>query len=139
MLYTASYFEPQFHHGQLIAISQTIPKGVRVDSRLEFLAPSKSLLADCQAEKITQDQYIERYRVQIKESWKQVKSWLNTLSCTDDSTLVCWEKKGSFCHRNLIAKLVKRHHPECLGGCDILHIEMDKCLKCDSKQNISWT
>lgn len=133
MLYTALYFENQFHHGRLLAISQTIPKGFRVDGRLDFLAPSKSLLADWKAENITQEQYIERYRAQIRESWQEVKEWLDSLSSKSDVTLLCWEKKESFCHRNLIAKLIKKHRPECFGGTDVMRVEMDFCNHCGNK------
>ena len=130
MFYTASYFQPKHHHGKLIAVSRTIPKGFRVDDRLEFLAPSQALLADWKAENITQEKYTERYREQLKTSWNQVQNWLSSLSPQENLSLLCWEAKDKFCHRNLVALLVKRHRQECFGGCDVVHIEMERCDRC---------
>ena len=51
MLYTASYFEPQRHHGKLISISRSIPQNFRINSRLEFFIPSADLLRDWKAKR----------------------------------------------------------------------------------------
>jgi hypothetical protein len=66
MLYTASYFEPQYHHGLKISISCTIPRGFKVDGSLPFLAPKLDLLNDWKAQKIDELGYIQRYREQTR-------------------------------------------------------------------------
>jgi len=126
MLYTASYFEPVHHHGKKVAISRSSPKEFKADSQLDFLAPSAELLVDWKNKKIDEAEYTERYRGQIKQSWKQVKAWLDSLNPKEDITLLCWEKTG-FCHRNLVAKLVKHYRPDCFRGCDVVRVEIDKC------------
>lgn len=66
MLYTASYFEPNCHYGHKLSISKSVPKGFKVDGQLSFLVPSCQLLTDWKAKQITEDEYIQRYREQIK-------------------------------------------------------------------------
>lgn len=75
MLYTASYFEPVHHHGRLLSISRSVPKGFRVDGKLDFLAPNAQLLKDWKAKSIDEAAYCQRYRLQLKESWQQVSDW----------------------------------------------------------------
>lgn len=133
MLYTASYFQTTNHHGRLISVSRTIPKDFEIDGKLSFFAPQQDLLADWKEKKITPEIYQEQYRNQIKHCWEQVKAWLAKLDPNQDATLLCWEAKGKFCHRNLIAQLVRKHRPDCFGGCDILYLEPERCLKCNTK------
>jgi len=118
MLYTASYFEPENHHGQLISASRSRPKSITVASSLKFLAPSAALLKDWKIG-ITEDTYTDRYRSEIRDNWTEVKDWLDTLDPQVDATLCCWEKAGDFCHRNMIAKLVSHYRSDCFGGCDV--------------------
>ena len=132
MLYTASYFEPQHHHGLKIAVSRTIPRGFKVDGSLPFLAPRSDLLNDWKAEKIDEAGYIQRYREQIKKDWCEVKAWLDRLNSKQHLTLLCYEKSG-FCHRALIVKLVKKYRPDCFGGCDVLRFDLPRCQDCSTE------
>ncbi len=133
MLYTASYQEPAYHHGLLLSISRSIPKGFKADGKLEFFMPSAELLVDWKASRLNEAEYVESYREQIKESWQEVKLWLDNLDLKPDRTLLCWEAKGKFCHRNLVAKLVQKYRPDCFGGCDVLRVEMPLCKHCNSE------
>lgn len=130
MLYTASYFEPKHHYGKLISISRSVPKGFKVDGKLEFLAPNAQLLSLWKDKSIDETTYCQRYRLQLKESWQQVSSWLTSLDGSATMTLLCYEPSGAFCHRNLVALLVKKHRPDVFGGCDIKRIEIPKCNSC---------
>ena len=124
MIYTASYKQPQNHHGELISISRTVPRGVSVNGSIPFLAPSQGLLEFWKATKDEQ-QYIDRYRQEISRHWGGIDSdtaianWLRGLSPRIDQTLLCWEKSGDFCHRNLAIKFVQKYRPDCYGGMDI--------------------
>lgn len=133
MLYTASFLEPAHHHGLLLSICGSIPRGFRVDGSLQFLTPSTDMLADWEALKIDESAYTERYRMQIRNNWREVKAWLDSLDPKQHVTLLCWEKKGEFCHRNLIAKLVQKYRPECFGGCDLIRVEKERCDRCGSE------
>lgn len=131
MLYTASYLEPKNHHGSLICISRSIPKGFKVAKNLPFLIPDANLLNDWKAKTIDEEIYTQRYREQIKQSWKKVKTWLDSLEAKEHQTLLCWEKSGSFCHRKLVGKLIQHYRPDTWGGGDIGRVEMEKCGHCD--------
>lgn len=136
MLYTASYFEPEHHHGKLISISRSIPKGFKVDGFLDFLAPNTQLLKDWKDQSIDEAAYCQRYRLQLKESWQQVLSWLDSLNTSKTTTLLCYEPKGAFCHRNLIALLVRKHRPDVFGGCDVTRVEIPKCSVCKTELTV---
>jgi hypothetical protein len=145
MIYTASYFETNRHHGQLISISRSIPKWFRVDGRLEFFIPSADLLRDWKGKRIDEAEYTNRYREQIKANLKLIKAWLERLDPKEDQTLLCWEKSGinetlkrwqqmgkwqqerPFCHRNLAIKLVEKYRPDCYGGQDVINYPMPVC------------
>ena len=122
MIYTASYFETANHYGKLVPISKTVPKGFSTKNRLEFFIPSSALLKDWKAKRISKQQYIERFREEIRANLPSIKEWLKTLNPKEDMTLLCHEKttdKNYFCHRDLVMKFVERDRPDCFGGCDI--------------------
>ena len=132
MLYTASYFVPTHHHGLLLSVSNKIPKGFRVDGRLQFFAPSDQLLADWKAKLIDEDAYIERYRAQTKHNWKDIKLWLDSLDPKQDATILCYERQG-FCHRNLIGKIIQHYRPDCWRGADVACIKLEQCKHCGNE------
>ncbi|ACK70822.1 conserved hypothetical protein [Gloeothece citriformis PCC 7424] len=151
MIYTASYFEPHRHHGQLFSISRSVPQGFRVDGRLEFFVPNANLLQDWKQKRINEEEYINRYREQIKTNFKAIKAWLSDLNPKKHITLLCWERSGvdetlkrweetgqwkeeqPFCHRNLAIKVIQKFRPDCYGGRDILHVTMPVCQNCLSE------
>lgn len=51
MIYTASYFQPENHHGKLISISRSEPKGFKVDGKLGLFCHRNLAIA-----------FVERYR-----------------------------------------------------------------------------
>lgn len=133
MLYTASYFEPEHHHGRLLSISRSVPKGSKVDDKLDFLAPNTQLLNDWKAKSIDEAAYCERYRAQLKDSWQQVSDWLAGLDASTTATLLCYEPSGAFCHRNLVAKLVAKHRPDVFSGSDVRRVKIPKCSLCQAE------
>lgn len=136
MLYTACYFEPGHHHGKLLSISHSLPKGFKIDGKLDFLAPNVQLLEAWKAKSIDETAYCERYRLQLKESWQQVSDWLNSLNTNTTATLLCYERSGAFCHRNLVAKLVAKHRSDVFGGCDLRRVEIPKCDLCQAELTV---
>jgi uncharacterized protein YeaO (DUF488 family) len=151
MIYTASYFEPNRHHGQRISISRSVPKGFKVNGRLDFFVPSAQLLREWKEKRIDKEKYTESYRAQIKANFKEIKAWLSTLDPTKDMTLLCWEKSGidetlkqwqetgvwqeekPFCHRNLAIRMVQKYRNDCYGGTDVLNMTLPLCSKCLSE------
>ena len=129
MIYAASFFCPEHHHGRLVAISHSLPKGWngKVD-RLSILAPTQRILDDYKARRIGEAQYVEAYRDRLSDVWPTVKAWLNSLEPEIDQTLLCWEKPGQFCHRNLVLQMVQKHRPDCHGGADILAVQPEQMV-----------
>ena len=133
MIYSASYFEPQYHLGLLISISRSEPQSIKPDGKLDFFAPGAELLILYKKKLIDQDEYINRYRKQTKANWNKITEWLKNLDPKPDYTLLCWEKKGEFCHRNLVMRIVQKYRPDCYGGKDRIKFEMPKCPSCLSE------
>ena len=122
MIHTASFFRKDHWIGEPIAISLYPPKWFKGD-RLEFLAPSSRLLSDWK-QGMTEQEYIDRFRNELMliRRWPTVKHWLDGLNPAIDQTLLCYEKPGEFCHRNLVYAMVQRHRPDCLGVQDAQRI-----------------
>ncbi len=133
MLYTASYQEPAYHHGRLLSICVSVPQSLEIDGKLEFLIPRTHLLVEYQAKQIDETDYTQQYREQVLHRWNEVKRWLDNLNASQDQTLLCAVPIGKFCHRHLVAKLVKKYRPDCFGGCDVIRVEMPLCKHCNSE------
>jgi uncharacterized protein YeaO (DUF488 family) len=131
-IYTASYFQPENHHGSLVSISRSHPRFFQVNSHLPFLAPSETLLKAWNRGYLTEAAYIDRYRNELQQSWPQVNGWLASLTPVVDCTLLCWERSGEFCHRNLVMQVIRKHRSDCYGGCDIPVNVGLLCAKCQS-------
>jgi uncharacterized protein YeaO (DUF488 family) len=119
MIFTASYFQGENHHGKRISISRSEPRGAVTDGKLWLFVPDASLLADYRAGRLDERGYTARYREQVRRQFPKIKAWLDALDPDEDLTLLCWEKAGDFCHRNLAIKFVERYRPDCFGGKDI--------------------
>jgi hypothetical protein len=121
VIYTASYFEPHNHHGSRISISRSEPHKIAVDEKLAIFVPEQRILSDYKRGSIDIEGYINRYREQMRRSFPHIRAWLDSLDPSVDMTLLCWEKPGQFCHRNLAIAFVERYRLDCFGGRDIAH------------------
>ena len=120
-IYTASYFEPHNHHGRTIAISRSIPKSFKPDDALLYLAPSAQLLADYKCG-MTWDEYVDRYREEFRAIVSRFCQWIELQN--EVVTLLCWERSGEPCHRNLVAKFIQSKYPDRFGGCDVRRLKV---------------
>lgn len=80
-----------------------------VDSFASELIPTSSILADYKNKKINDEEYIDRYT-------KEVLSKLNPKDIAikyDNSIFLCYEKKGAFCHRNIVAAWLNESGYKC--------------------------
>lgn len=85
-----------------VSISRTCPKGVRIPTYTP-LAPSWDILNAYKNGSLDWNGYVERYQKEILEKLDraQVLYDLYGLAGSNEVTLVCWERSGSFCHRHL--------------------------------------
>ncbi len=99
-LYTSNYARNSTHP-KAIAISAYTPKWGYEGAWLPILAPSKKLLHDILDEKITQEQYDERYMDEIINERKLTpKKVVDMLP--EGSIMLCYEKPTDHCHRHLL-------------------------------------
>ncbi len=78
--------------------------------RIDCLAPTWDIVQGVKSGRITPEEYTARYRELMTARWPAVKQWLNGLQ--GDETLLCFCRPGTFCHRQLIAKMIARHRPD---------------------------
>jgi|ERR1700719_1041852 len=60
-------------------------------------------------------EYNDRYGALIDERWAAVHAWLESLQANKDITLLCYCPEGTFCHRSLIATLIRTYRPDLAG------------------------
>jgi hypothetical protein len=133
-IYTASYFNTDHHHGRLVSISCSEPKGVIVHRKLDFLVPPADLHKDwenwkrsyqvkSQKQKFPAkkhiEEYQERYNLHIQNNWQALADYLNSYNPFEVETWQCWEREGEFCHRNLALAVVQESWPHLYGGSDV--------------------
>ncbi|WP_292473800.1 DUF488 family protein [Methanosphaera sp.] len=107
-IYT-SYFANwhNFPEGSIIvSITRFAPKGWN-GLELRSCAPSEGLLRDYKNGNIDEYIFEQRYIMQLNKDSnlrERIKAVLNELVKKNDVILCCYEKKGDFCHRNILSK-----------------------------------
>ncbi len=87
-----------------ISVSRFPPKWAKFDEQLNELAPSSNLLMRYKNNEINEEDYEREYLIQLSQ--------LNVFDIAakiQGSVLLCFEKSGEFCHRNLIRKWLKEN------------------------------
>lgn len=86
-----------------VAISVYSPPGYKGLS-MTTLAPSKDILFEYKKNP-DEEKYTQAYMQQLNMLTPEaVYNILHKLTCGKDCVLLCYEKTGSFCHRNLVAQ-----------------------------------
>lgn len=110
MIYT-TYFANLKHlpaSVEPVSIARFSPKGVKIRSCSKFFPPAE-LIRDYKAGKISDVQYSERYRNEVLSSLDAKTAY----EALDGKALVCYEKTGDFCHRNLVAEWFRENGFNC--------------------------
>jgi hypothetical protein len=85
-----------------VSIARFPPKG-SIYPRYDDLIPSLELLNGYKNGTISENQYVEKYNEQLsKLNPNKVGKEL------DGTILLCYEKSGKFCHRNLVSDWLKK-------------------------------
>lgn len=92
-----SYFANYRNFGNLkpISISRFPPKGFKGEQRLD-LAPGESLLKRYKEGLVSEEEYEIEY----------IQGLPQDIQLEDNCVLLCYEKKGDFCHRSILAKIL---------------------------------
>ena len=98
-----------------VSISRTAPSN-SCDIQLIKLAPTADLLQNHKSNSITNDEYTSIYNSQLLklENDGYIAKFVKALSTLQelkgDVVLLCYEKKGDFCHRHLLAEYLNNNH-----------------------------
>ena len=103
MIYTSYYanFRKFPKDYKVVSVSQYVPSWFKEPCKHYIgLAPTKELLFNYKGEDINEEEYIKIFKEDIlsKLNVHRVYEELN------GSILLCYEKRGEFCHRNIISE-----------------------------------
>ena len=116
MIYTSYYANYRKFKGMFrVSISRTAPIN-SYDLQLIKLAPTAELLQKYKSNSITNEEYTSVYHNQLLklENNGYIAKFVKALSTLQelygDVVLLCYEKKGDFCHRHLLAEYLNSNH-----------------------------
>jgi uncharacterized protein YeaO (DUF488 family) len=101
----------KYRRGTVCRTSVGATKGMDQYKDLWFLAPTKELRDGHKYHGQSEQWYRDGYRALMQERWVDVKGWLDSLQPDVDLTLLCYCSEGKFCHRRIIAAMVKHYRP----------------------------
>ena len=98
--------------GKVYSIANTIPRRVYgIHGTIVAFVPPWAIVHNHKHHHITDDEFTAAYRKHILKNWSSINQWLQTLTPQDEMYLCCWEEVG-FCHRYLLAKLIRKFRPD---------------------------
>lgn len=113
MIFTSYYANYKAYSGfYSISISRSAPKH-SYDLRLLDLAPSSQLLKDYKSGIADKEEYTRRYLSSLESLKKRgyLDKFVNYLNNhIKDIVLLCYEKRGDFCHRHILADYLNRNY-----------------------------
>ena len=95
--------------GKVYSIALSHPSNVGVNGEIRCLMPTWDMVHGFKQHRISEVEYTKQYRELMIKRWPAVKQWLDSLD--GNMYLCCWCTTG-FCHRYLVAKLVRKFRPE---------------------------
>jgi len=113
MIHIRSFFDlPPEARGKAFSMANSVPRGVKVDGTVECLVPPWSIVRQFKAHEMDWEAYTDGYRDHLRQNWQRVKAWLQSLDNAEDVYLCCWERTPDYCHRSLVAKMIRLHRPD---------------------------
>ena len=102
MIYTSYFGCKKWKDMPSVSIARWAPKGISIQG-YPMLYPPSDLLWSYKQGQIDQEQYTEWYKKEVLDKLdpKQVYEDLN------GKVLLCYEKSGAFCHRNIVASWLR--------------------------------
>ena len=98
--------------GRVYSLALSMPTKVGpVAGTIQCLCPTWEMVKDYKARRISETEYTDQYRELVIERWSAIKQWMDSLDPRDEMYLCCWERTG-FCHRYLVAKLIRKFRPD---------------------------
>jgi hypothetical protein len=121
VLFTSYFGNPRLKGKRIVAISQGVPKGYDGPRYLP-LAPSWALVKE-KDHRVYVRKYVEQLsRLDPEKVFRDLG---------EDAILLCWEKPGAFCHRQLAAEWLEKalgiSVPEYFGQDEKAKQNVEKC------------
>ena len=91
-----------------VSIARFLPKSIKIRSCSKFFPPEE-LIKGYKSGKLSADDYASRYNAEVLAGLN-AKAAAKAL---DGKALVCYEKTGDFCHRNLVAEWFRKNGVQC--------------------------
>lgn len=112
MLLTKSLYKNlDKNDGMRILVTRYYPRGVKRENFNEWireLAPSKELLLSFKNGKIDEEEYEKIFRKEMKnEKSQNILYDIAAKSTKQNITLLCYEPEDMFCHRHILADMIK--------------------------------
>ena len=104
MIYTSYFAKYRGPNGVSIARTQPMKGGVPYFPELTEFRPPAWMLEGFKEGSITEKEFAHYYR-NIVLRGRNASAWGKKLQ---NKVLLCWEKPGDFCHRNLIAEWLRK-------------------------------
>lgn len=109
MIVICSINDRQYHVGTVYA---TTMQPIGSLPLIECLRPTQALVYGVKYQRQTDEWYTSGYRRLLATRWPAVSAWLASLSPDTHLTLTCFCRRGVFCHRSLIARMLAKHRPD---------------------------
>lgn len=91
----------------VVSIAQYNPKGINIPRFIDF-APGQGLLTQYKQGEITEQEYTEQFMQMLSNlpNLDKIRAHMAKYTADQDKSLVfvCYEGKGKFCHRHLVAQ-----------------------------------
>ena len=99
--------------GTRVLVSRYYPRGVKkshFDLWIRGASPEPKLLKEYKNDAINWREFARRFRKQLGSSpaSKEAINELARLSCNGRITLLCYEKAGERCHREIVRRFIER-------------------------------
>lgn len=117
-IHAASFYELENWVGQPVRISRFHPRGKKVAwINLPQAYPSVGIIKSYRGKKTSFQQFTDAYVRELEELWANdealpvLEGAVDALLAYEDVTLLCYEPEGEPCHRQVLARWLKKKRP----------------------------
>lgn len=124
MITVCSIFDTQYFRGKVLRTSIGVMAGMDAytDKECEWMYPEWWMVKGHKAGTVSDQEYKDAYRellmgklvngVHVNSRQVQIKAWMDNLKVDEDLTLLCYCKEGAFCHRRILASMIRFYRPD---------------------------
>ena len=108
MIYTGYFAKLKYYKSLNLLPISICGKCPNWYDELEFklFAPKYSFFKEWKDELITNDEYIERFKIEVLNELDKQQIYNYLTSFNQDIILLCYEKSTDFCHRHIVSEWI---------------------------------